>query len=234
LEDYSLTVGKGLLSKLLTMWGLNIRRKVKLNKPSALKKMLWDLGDSTNLIRNKTITKLLEVITGDITEITFAEGRGKAYLSVHKDILGQLVYGHNLGLNMKKDLVLNSLKKSVENIQKLAHNNISELDIIWHQDQGSQYTSYDYVDSILKVGKISYSRIATPTDNGGQESFFGRFKDECSEEFLECTTFEELQKLVGKKIQYYNNRRIHTSIGYVAPMKYTKSLLKSGIISSAN
>jgi len=234
LEEYSINIGKDLLGKLLNLWGLNIRRRIRRNKPSAIQKMLKDLGESTNLIKDKRVTNLFEVVTSDITEIKYAGGKAKAYLSVHKDLHGQLVYGHKLDLDMKKELVLSSYQKAVNKVEEISQKDIKELKIIWHQDQGSQYTSYEYVDTILRSGKISYSKVGTPTENGGQESFFGRFKEENAEEFIECKTYEELENLVNEKIEYYNTRRIHTSIGYVAPIKYTKSLLKKRSFSSVN
>ena len=67
---------------------------------------------------------------------------------------------------------------------------------------------------------LSYSTPGTPTENPGQESFFGRLKDEGKDEFLEMKTFAELKKLISKKISYYNNRRLHTSLKLQSPKKY--------------
>lgn len=96
------------------------------------------------------------------------------------------------------------------------------------QDQGSQYTSYDYVDIVLKAGfTLSYSTPGTPTENPGQESFFGRLKDESRDEFQEMETFEELKKLIDSKMSYYNNRRLHTSLKLQSPKKFTLNFIKN-------
>jgi len=81
------------------------------------------------------------------------------------------------------------------------------------------------VNAVLSVGKISYSALGTPTDNPGQESFFGRFKDEYKDEIRELKTFKEVKKFINKKIRYYNYQRIHTSIGYTTPISFTKIIL---------
>jgi putative transposase len=78
----------------------------------------------------------------------------------------------------------------------------------------------------LKHGKLSYSSPGTPTHNPGQESFFGRFKDDWKDEIAEMETFEEVKKFVKEKINYYNNQRRHTSIGLISPSKFTKMFLK--------
>lgn len=236
-RDYDIVVGKHLLSKLLIIWKLNLKRKVRKNNVSAIQKMLIGLGDKTNLIQNKVIWNPLEGITSDITEIYYAYGKAKAFLCVHKDVFSQIIYGYSLKPHMRKSLVLESLKRSITKISRMMDirkPNISDLSIIWHQDQGSQYTSYKYVEELTKLGKVSYSKKGTPTDNPGQESFFGRFKEEQAEEFMECSSFEELEKTMEKKIHYYNNKRIHTSIGYTTPVEFTESLLKTSVSGSVN
>ena len=101
-------------------------------------------------------------------------------------------------------------------------------ELLQHQDQGSQYTSYEYVQNVLNAGlTLSYSTPGTPTENPGQESFFGRLKDECKSEFLEMETFEQLKKLISRKISYYNNRRLHTSLKLQSPKKYTSNFIKN-------
>ncbi len=99
--------------------------------------------------------------------------------------------------------------------------------MLCHQDQGSQYTSYQYVEEVQKDMVLSYSNPGTPTHNPGQESFFGRFKDEWKNTIAEIETFEELQQFVNEKIKYYNEDRLHTSIGIERPLEFTKSFLKN-------
>ena len=74
---------------------------------------------------------------------------------------------------------------------------------------------------------LSYSTPGTPTENPGQESFFGRLKDEGKDEFLEMETFAELKKLISRKISYYNNQRLHTSLNLQSPKKYTLNFIKN-------
>lgn len=136
----------------------------------------------------------------------------------------QIVYGRSVMETMEDSLVIESFRLSIKAIRKLVLQIPKKL--IFHQDQGSQYTSYDYVNEVLKYGTLSYSTKGTPTDNAGQESFFGRFKDEWQDELNEITSFREVKKFIKKKIAYYNNKRLHTSIGYKTPTSYTKSILK--------
>jgi putative transposase len=212
------------LGKLLILWGLQLKRKIKKTEISWIVKILRLLKGRANLLAQTVVNKALQVITSDITYLDY--GGGRAYLCVHKDSFAQVVYGWSLGITMETCLVMASLKQATQTIKKLFNIKILPKDLIWHQDQGSQNTSYEYVGAIIAIGRISYSNPGTPTDNPGQESFFGRLKDEHKDEIWECKTFEELRMLIESLITNYNTDRIHTSIGYQRPMQFLNSLLK--------
>ena len=227
-EVHDLKVGRDTLGKLLILWGLGLKRKVKANRPNLIQKILLALSGRANLLIRSRITAPFQAITSDLTELVFRGG--KAYFCVHKDVLGQMVYGWSLELTMETNLILASLKMAAGRIKQLIGKrqiNLNNPKPLIHQDRGSQYTSHQYVKAGLELGRLSYSDPGTPTHNPGQESFFGRFKDEWKEEIAELETFEELQKFVKAKIKYYNYERRHTSIGLVTPWEHTKLFLKN-------
>jgi putative transposase len=223
-DKYQVVAGRDSLGKLLKIWGLSLKRKIKKKKRSVIQDILISLSDRTNLLIRTTLTKPLEAITSDISEIVFNGGKEKCYLAVHKDALGQMVYGFEVSMNMETNLVLNSLKKTLKYLKRKKIK--IKKDILFHSDQGSQFTSYEYMHAILKIGKLSYSTPGTPTENPGQESFFGRFKDEWKEEINELKSFPEVKKFIESKIKYYNFKRLHTSIKNQTPYFFTKNSLK--------
>ena len=223
-DKYEIVAGRDSLGKLLIVWGLSLKRKIKKKQRSVIQKILISLSDRVNLLIRTTLTEPLQAITSDISEIVFNGGKEKCYLAVHKDALGQMVYGHEVSEHMENSLVLKSLKKAIKYLKKKKIR-ISK-DIIFHSDQGSQFTSYEYVAMILLFGKISYSTPGTPTENPGQESFFGRFKDEWRKEIKELQSFTEVKKFINQKIKYYNYQRLHTSIKNQTPYFFTKNSLK--------
>lgn len=224
LEDtYGIKVGRDTLAKLLRLWGLDLKRKVKTKKPSMIQKILSALADRTNLLIRSIITEPFQALSSDITELKFRGGR--AYLCVHKDVFGQMVYGWSLGLTMDTSLVIKSLEMAKSTTKQLTGS--TKIKPLQHQDRGSQYTSHAYVQAALGWTTLSYSNPGTPTHNPGQESFFGRFKDQWKDEIAEIETFEELEKFVKVKINYYNYERRHTSIGNISPYKFTKSFLQN-------
>lgn len=225
-EDWQIHVGRDALGRLLKLWGLQLKRKNKQSKPSIIQKILIFLADRTNLLIRSIVTAPFQAITSDISEIYYNNGRQKAYLAIHKDVLGQIVYGWQLAENMEVSLVISSLAKAKKNIRKLLGRMPKKM--LCHQDQGSQYTSYEYVNNVLKSGlRLSYSTPGTPTENPGQESFFGRLKEECQDEMNEVRDFKELHKFIKNKIKYYNCRRLHTSLNNQAPLKFTQQFIKN-------
>ncbi len=134
---------------------------------------------------------------------------------------------HIIVLNIQEiEIVLDSLNIAIAKIKRLIGK--TSENILVHQDQGSQFTSYEYVDRVLKNGMIlSYSTPGTPTDNPGQESFFGRLKDECQDEFNETRSFKQLNRIMKRRINYYNKKRIHTSIQLKSPEKFTINFIKN-------
>ena len=222
-EEHDISIGRDTLAKLLKLWRLDLKRKVRKAKPNMIAKILLALADRANLLIRSKITAPFQALSSDMTELKFKGG--KAYLCVHKDVFGQMVYGWSLGLTMETKLVLDSLEMARITIRKLIGKIITKP--IQHQDRGSQYTSHAYVQAALTWTTLSYSNPGTPTHNPGQESFFGRFKDEWKTEIAEIETLEELEKFVQNKINYYNEERRHTSIGLISPSKFTKSFLKN-------
>lgn len=222
-EIYQISVGRNTLGKLLKIWRLELKRKVKPTPPNMIQKILLSLANRSNLLIRSTITAPFQALSSDITELVFQGG--KAYLCIHKDVFGQMVYGWSLSLNMESGIVLDSLEMARVSLRKLLGKIMVKP--IMHQDRGSQYTSHAYVQAALLWSRLSYSNPGTPTHNPGQESFFGRFKTDWRDVIAEIQTFEELEKFVESKIQYYNTERRHTSIGLVSPCEYTKSFLKN-------
>lgn len=225
MTDFSLFIGRDALSRILKLWGLELKRKIKKNKLSVIKKILISLSDRVNLLIRTKIDKPFQSMTSDITEIYYNQGKSKAYLAVHKDVFGQLVYGWNIQEKMDTKIVIISFERAIKKIKELVKK--VPRNLLCHQDQGSQYTSYEYTDAVMKSNVIlSYSTPGTPTENPGQESFFGRFKEERQDEYNEIDNFKDLEKFIIKKLKYYNEKRIHTSIGLQAPQKFTASFIK--------
>jgi transposase InsO family protein len=54
------------------------------------------------------------------------------------------------------------------------------------------------------------------------ESFFGRLKDEWADVFAAAQSESEVIKLINKALSYYNEKRRHSAIDYLAPDDFIK------------
>ena len=147
---------------------------------------------------------------GDITYI-YTKETGWTYLAIVMDLFDLKVVGWSYGINMADDLVIEALKKA------LINRGLNE-DGIFHSDRGSQYTSNDYEDLLntLKI-KHSYSKKGYPYDNASMESFNAILKKE-EVNVNNYETFEEAKLAIFEFIEsWYNNIRIHSTLGYITP-----------------
>ena len=98
--------------------------------------------------------------------------------------------------------------------------------LIFHSDQGSQYTSQAF-RQLLKKLKItqSFSNAGTPHDNAVMESSFAVFK---KEEFYRSAyrSESELRKKVDEYIAFYNQKRPHTTLNLQTPERYENAFFR--------
>ena len=98
--------------------------------------------------------------------------------------------------------------------------------LIHHSDRGVQYASNDYIQKLEEFGiKISMSRSGNPYDNAFAESFMKTLKVE--EVYMnEYETFEDALKNIQRFIEeVYNEKRLHSGIGYMSPNKFEREVL---------
>ena len=99
-------IGRDTLAKLLVLWGLDLKRKVRKNKVNMIRKILIMLADKSNILTRSAITAPYQAVSSDMTEIHY--GCGKLFLCVHKDVFGQKVYGCSVGIKPNMELALQS------------------------------------------------------------------------------------------------------------------------------
>jgi transposase InsO family protein len=93
--------------------------------------------------------------------------------------------------------------------------------LIHHSDRGVQYASQAYVERLVAIGaRISMAATGNPYENAQAESFFKTLKRE--EVYLkDYRTFAEAHANLGHFIEaVYNQKRLHSSLGYCPPMEF--------------
>lgn len=152
-----------------------------------------------------------------LTDITYLPYNGTfAYLSTIIDAYTKQVLAYVVCDSLRIDFVLETIR-----ILERDHGvSLTEYTII-HSDQGSHYTSCQFIDIVTNAGlRRSMSRRGNCWDNAPQESFFGRMKDHLKPRLKECVTFDQVKAEVEKYIDYYNNDRYQWELARLSPNEF--------------
>ncbi|HWH56407.1 MAG TPA: IS3 family transposase [Terriglobales bacterium] len=169
-----------------------------------------------NLANRMTLLGPNQLWVADITYVRLV--REFVYLAVVLDAFSRKVIGWALGRTLKAQLPLCALERAIAN-RRPPHG------VVHHSDQGVQYASKEYMQTLWKHGMLpSMSRPGNPYDNGTCESFLKTLK---REEIYANTynDFEDLQKCLEEFIEgYYNQYRLHSALGYCSPAKFEEEV----------
>jgi transposase InsO family protein len=114
------------------------------------------------------------------------------------------------------------VRKSLTRIDLVV--DLSNIPVIFHSDQGSQYGAETTVDILTELKfERSMSRPGTPTDNGISERFVRTFKDSVVKRY-KYSNLEEFQDFATKWLNFYNITRPHFSLKDKSPNEYATSL----------
>ena len=171
-----------------------------------------------NLVPTLDISGLNQLWVADITYIRLL--REFVYLAVVLDAFSRRVIGWSLGRTLEAELALAALRMALETRE-------FGPGLVHHSDRGVQYASGDYTGLLQQHGiGISMSRKANPYDNAMAESFMKTLKYE--EVYLfEYEDFAEAKRRVGQFLdRVYNEKRLHSALGYLPPVEYEQSVLE--------
>lgn len=167
-----------------------------------------------------TIPALNCAWAGDITYIPTAAGF--LYLAVVLDLKSRRVIGWSMSTTLEKTIALDALDMALKN--RGAGAGASAGGLVFHSDRGSQYASIAFRDKLQTSGIIqSMSRRGDCWDNAVSESFFASLKaEEATKPYSDhnaarCALFGYIET-------FYNNRRRHSSLGYISPKHYEENL----------
>lgn len=165
-----------------------------------------------NLVPGLTVTGCDQLWIADITYIRLR--REFVYLAVILDAFSRRVIGWALERSLETELALGALRMA------LAGRRVTGR-LVHHSDRGVQYASHAYTDLLKEHSiRVSMSRRGNAYDNAQAESFIKTLKYE--EVYLrEYETMAEARDSLGHFLEeVYNQRRLHSALGYVPPAEF--------------
>lgn len=238
-EESNLVYGSYRIQKTLHREGLVYSRSYiatlmkKMHLKSVLRRKYVVTTDSNHsypiaeniLDRNFTSYQLGEKWVSDITYIRVNDQWN--YLTTIMDLADRKIVGWNLSEDMT---VENTIYKAW--IKARQTRSISE-NLIFHSDRGVQYASNQITNLFKFNNKItqSMSRKGNCWDNAVAESFFKTIKNECLNRYF-FSSYEQLYHCVNNYINWYNTKRLHSSLGYLTPLEMEMKLRNIKIIAA--
>jgi len=179
-----------------------------------------------NLANRLKLTGPNQVWVADITFVRLK--REFDYLAVVLDKFSRNVVGWNLDRTLTSRLPLAALDMALESRSPVTG-------LVHHSDRGVQYVHVDYLRTLRNHGVIpSVSRLGRPYDNGNCERFFRTLK----QEEINPKEYKDLEDLclhIAEVIEcYYNQKRLHSALGYLSPAEFERTTVSSDAASIAD
>ena len=151
----------------------------------------------------------LEVVVSDLTYVKV--GGVWHYICLIIDLHAREVIGYAAGRNKDANLVRKAFYRINADLREIS---------IFHTDRGTEFKN-EVIDSIITAFGMTRSLSAkgSPHDNAVVESMMNILKTE----MIFGTTIENLDELeleLFEFVNWYNNKRLHGSLGYIPPSEY--------------
>lgn len=129
---------------------------------------------------------------------------GLVFFSFVIDAYSRRIVGWQFAAHMRTTLVLDALRMALHQRSPGA-----DVALIQHTDAGSQYTSYDYTQTLEDHGVLaSIGTVGDAYDNAVAESFVDSFKTELIADRTWATR-SQLELAVVEYVAWFNNERLH-------------------------
>jgi putative transposase len=151
-----------------------------------------------------------ELWVADLTEIV--TWSGVCYAGFVIDAFSRMFVGWSLATHIRTELPLEALEMAIW------RRDTTFDGLVHHSDAGSQYTSIRYTERLAEAGIApSVGSVGDSYDNALAESSIGLYKTELIERRRPWRTFEQVELATLEYLDWFNNRRLHSSIGDVPP-----------------
>ena len=215
-REHCITISEGRVYRLMKQMRLPKMSTVKPPKTAASKE---DTGSCQNLLSQRFDQKAPNMVW--VCDFTYVNVGGKFhYICAILDLYARKVIACRVSSKIDRFLAIDTLQDAVR-LRGISKG------VMFHTDQGSQFTSRDFRKVIDELGMIqSFSAKGHPYDNAVMECFFKYLK----KEELDRRSFQSIEQLKQSLLSYisgfYNARRPHSLNHGLSPNQAEKSFLR--------
>jgi putative transposase len=147
---------------------------------------------------------------------------GFVYVSFVTDVFSRHILGWRVSTSKTTALVLSALEQAL--FTRRRHNGrFTSTGLVHHSDAGSQYTAVTFTEALTDAGMApSIGTVGDALDNALQESTIGLYKTEliAHQRTTSWSGAGEVERETAGWVHWYNQTRIHLSIGRMSPVGY--------------
>jgi putative transposase len=217
-RQHQLVINKKKVYRLCRELGiLKAQRKIKARHPR-------------KLARNRDIAAPNQLWEVDI-KYGYIHGEDRFFfILTYIDVLDRQTVDYHIGLRCEAVDAVDTLKRALWKRRLLGK---SALPVI-RSDNGPQFVSMTFESTCEQLG-LEHERIPprTPNMNAHIESFHRILEEECLSRY-EFESYEQAYKAVVEFMEYYNNRRLHSSLHYLPPAEFSKQHYETGLAPKSN
>ena len=150
-----------------------------------------------------------------VADFTFvATWSGFVYVAFVVDVFARRIVGWRVSASLRTELVLDALEQALWSRHDTGG-------LIHHSDRGSQYLSIRYTDRLAAAGiEASMGSVGDSYDNALAETIIGLYKTEVVRTRGPWKTLDDVEYATLEWVDWFNQRRLLTSIGNVPPAEY--------------
>jgi transposase InsO family protein len=165
-----------------------------------------------NRVWATTVTRHNQVWVGDITYLRLAEGW--RYLAVVLDHHSRRVLAWTLSRRR-------TARETCAVLNAALQRRRPPRGLIFHSDRGTEYMGAAFCAFVTRRGVAQSASVRGPSDNARAESFFHSLKTELTRG-VTFATETALRRALTQYVRYYNERRLHSALGYRSPVAFER------------
>lgn len=211
--------GYRLMTSYLTRDGYTINHKklYRIMKEEGLLKLdnrIDRSGSGRKFVKFRKVhtSRPLECLEMDIKMVWIPSVGKNAYLLSIIDVHTRRILKDYFSFNIKQNHVIALLSELFEDYDY-------PDSVVIRSDNGSQFIARKVREYLGLIGvQQEFTHVATPEENAHIEAYHGILKKEVFTRF-DYQHFGEVEQILKRYVEFYNNRRLHGLLGRITPME---------------